>query len=122
MDPGCEANGIPCCELPLECGAALTSNVQELGGSVQAWETLFEADVRDLASETMLHVCGDSCYKYASATNKICRHGFYYCVALADWRRRRCGKPLKIRLFVVRETKFGMQAASYTFSSILLSV
>eukprot|EP00974_Lingulodinium_polyedra_P096606 9365518-Lingulodinium_polyedra.AAC.1 len=57
----------------------------------------------------MVHVCGDSCYKYAVATSKICRHGFYYVVVLADWRRRRRGKPLRNVLFIVRETKFGMQ-------------
>ncbi|CAK0887182.1 unnamed protein product [Prorocentrum cordatum] len=67
-------------------------------------------DVRELAKETMTHVCGESCYKYSgNKTTKICRHGFYYIVTLADWRRRRRGKPLRNAMFAVRSSTHGMQ-------------
>ena len=74
------------------------------------WERLFSKDVRELAKETMTHVCGESCYKYSgNKTTKICRHGFYYTVTFADWRRRRRGKPLRNTMFVVRSSTHGMQ-------------
>ena len=63
-----------------------------------------------MAREILKHVCGQRSYTYSGHVSKICRHGFYYIVALADcWRRRRGGKPLRNVLFAVRETKFGKQ-------------
>ena len=60
--------------------------------SADVWEQLFGEDVRNLASEILLHICGDSCYKYSGAKMEhICHHGFYYIIALAEWRRRRRG-------------------------------
>ena len=75
------------------------------------WEKLFSADVRKLASEILVHICGESCYKYSGAkVEHICRHGFYYIVSLGtDWRRRRRGKSLRNALFIIKQTKFGMQ-------------
>ena len=84
--------------------------------SAEVWEKLFQADVRRLASEILVHICGESCYKYTGAKcEHICRHGFYYIVALADFRRRRRGKPLRNALFVVKETKYGMQGRVLSF-------
>ena len=76
----------------------------------EVWERLFSKDVRELAKDTMTRVRGESCYTYSgNKTTKICRHGFYYKVALADWRRRRRGKPLRNTMFVVRSSTHGMQ-------------
>lgn len=86
----------------------------------QEWEKRFSDDIRALVSEILIHICGESCFKY-SGTNveKICRHGFYYVISLAtgklgeenekDWQRRRRGKPLRNVMFVVKETEHGMQ-------------
>ena len=81
------------------------------GLSAAAWEQQFGQDVRRLATEILIHICGDSCYKYSgSKMVQICRHGFYYVVVVADdWHRRRRGKPLRNAVFVVRQSKFGMQ-------------
>ena len=40
---------------------------------------------------------------------QICRHGFYYVVEFAEWKRRRRGKPLRNTFAVVEQTKYGMQ-------------
>lgn len=53
--------------------------------------------------------------KYSARTTRICRHGFYYIVDLAEWLRRRRGKALRNVLFVVRERKFGMQGRLLNF-------
>jgi len=45
----------------------------------------------------------------------ICRHGFYYIIALADWRRRRRGKALRNALFVIKQTSHGMQGRVLVF-------
>ena len=74
------------------------------------WERLFQEDVQKLVSEILIHICGESCFKYTKAKcSKICRHGFYYITHLADWRRRRQGKWLRNALFVVKATEYGMQ-------------
>ena len=68
--------------------------------------------MRELVGEILVHVCGDSCYKYSgSKVERICRHGFYHIIAFvdADWRCRRQGKPLRNVLFVVKQNKYGMQ-------------
>jgi hypothetical protein len=44
-----------------------------------------------------------------------CRHGFYYIVSLADFKRRRRGKPLRSAHFVIKQTKFGMQGRVMSF-------
>ena len=63
-----------------------------------------------------MHICGDSCYKYSGAKMEhICRHGFYYIIALADWRRRRRGKALRNALFVIKQTSHGMQGRVLVF-------
>ena len=42
-----------------------------------AWEHAIAEDVRELASGILVHICGESCYKYSGAkVQKICRHGF----------------------------------------------
>ena len=65
------------------------------------WERLFAEDVRALAAEILVHICGDSCFKDSGAkVERICRHGFYYIISLADWRRRRRGKALRNAFFV----------------------
>ena len=83
-----------------------------------AWEHAFAEDIRKLASEILVHICGESCYKYSGAkVQKICRHGFYYIVTLEtrmygdekDWQRRRQGKPLRNAIFVVKESEHGLQ-------------
>ena len=81
------------------------------------WTESFYADVRALAQEIFVHICGDSCHKYSGKKKeKICRHGFYYIVNLSDWEKRhdgvcfrRQGKALRNAMFVVKETKHGMQ-------------
>ena len=74
------------------------------------WERLFAEDVERLVSQVLIHICGESCYKYTKAKcTHICRHGFYYVVHLAGWQRRRKGKYLRNALFVVKQTKHGMQ-------------
>ena len=66
------------------------------GLDADTWEFKFGQDMRRLAIEIMIHVCGDSCFKYSdSNTTQICRHGFYYVVVLEDWRRRRRGKYIR---------------------------
>lgn len=76
-----------------------------------AWEKLFASDVEALVSQILVHMCGDSCYKYTKAKcAHICRHGFYYVIHLADdWKRRRQGKYLRNALFVVKVSDYGMQ-------------
>jgi hypothetical protein len=81
-------------------------------GALEAveWQRLFGEDVRRLGAEVLVHICGDSCHKYSgSKTTQICRHGFYYVVSLADWRRRRRGKALRNSIAIVKQCKFGMQ-------------
>ena len=90
---------------PTACPAAPSSDV----ASSEVWERLFQNDVRQLAAETLRHICGESCYKYTGARcDQICRHGFYYIGSLADFRRRRRGKALRNALFVVKQDKYGM--------------
>ena len=99
------------------------SNVNEVatpsqGATAAIWERLFAADVRNLAQEILVHICGDSCFKYSgSKVEHICRHGYYYIISLAngDWKRRRRGKQLRNVLFVVRQTKYGMQGRVMVF-------
>ena len=67
-------------------------------------------DVRDLAAEILVHMCGESCFKYSGSTKKhICRHGFYYVIGLEDWMRRRRGKALRNALFIVQAHEYGMR-------------
>ena len=81
------------------------------------WERLFAADVLALVSETLTHMCGESCFKYSADTVKhICRHGYYYITMLetgdaeeAHWKKRRRGKPLRNAMLIVKETDHGMQ-------------
>jgi hypothetical protein len=80
------------------------------------WQRLFAEDVMQLAQEILIHICGDSCYKYSGARMQhICRHGYYYVISLADFRRRRRGKPLRNALFVIRKTGFGMEGRLMLF-------
>ena len=56
------------------------------------WQRSFAADVRSLATELFVHICGDSCYKYSpDKAHQICRHGFYYMVNLGQWEHRKEG-------------------------------
>ena len=85
--------------------------------SAEEWERFFGGDVLSLVSETLTHICGDSCFKYSGdAMKMICRHGFYYIIMLETggkdedhWKKRRRGKPLRNALFVVKATYHGMQ-------------
>ena len=73
--------------------------------------------MRELASEVFVHICGESCHKYSGKkVQQIWRHGFYYICNLGDWERRaegisfrRRGKALRSSIFVVKNTKHGMQ-------------
>ena len=59
------------------------------------WEEFFAEDVRSLASEIFVHICGESCHKYSGKKkDKICRHGFYHIVNLSDWEHRLDGVSL----------------------------
>ena len=95
----------------LECEATLREDTAE------RWEQFFAEDVRKLASELFVHICGDSCQKGSEKKKmQICRHGFYYIVNLGDWDNRkegisfrRRGKSLRNSIFVVKSTKHGMQ-------------
>ena len=72
-----------------------------------SWEYMFSQDIRELAREILVHICGESCYKYSgSGVQHICRHGYYHVISLADLRRRRRGKPLRNALFVVKQNKY----------------
>ena len=70
----------------------IKKNVVHLSACRQKWrcekvkvcERSFADDVLELAREILVHVCGESCHKYSGQTSNICRHGFYYIVALAD--------------------------------------
>ena len=84
--------------------------------SAGVWEKLFAQDVKELAREILVHICGESCYKYSGPkVQQICRHGYYYIVSLADYHRRRRGKPLRNSLFVIRQNKFGMEGRVMLF-------
>ena len=49
-----------------------------LGPDADEWERAFADDVRSLGKEVLLHICGESCYKYSgSKVEQICRHGFF---------------------------------------------
>jgi hypothetical protein len=77
---------------------------------------LFAQDVRELAREILVHICGESCYKYSGPKlQQICRHGYYYIVSLADYHRRRRGKPLRNCFFVIRQSKFNMEGRVMLF-------
>ena len=52
--------------------------------SADSWEKVFTEDVRSLAEEILVHVCGESCFKYSGVkVQRICRHGYYYIISLA---------------------------------------
>ena len=87
-----------------------SNDVEVFGFPADTWMEKFGADVRRLATEILIHICGESCYKYSSAKlTQICRHGFYYVVVVGDWQRRRRGKPLRNAVCIIQETEFGMQ-------------
>ena len=47
------------------------------------WRKMFSADVHELVQEVLIHICGDSCFKYSGKNvERICRHGFYYIIVL----------------------------------------
>ena len=83
------------------------------------WRKLFSTDVRELVQEVLIHICGESCFKYSGRkVERICRHGFYYIIELvADdaktsqqgYRCRRRGKPLRNVMFVVKKNTHGLQ-------------
>jgi len=87
------------------------------------WESLFVKDVRHLATEIFVHICGDSCHKYSGKkVQQICRHGFYHICNLGDWFQRkegtcfrRRGKALANSLFLVKSTKHRMQGPLLMF-------
>ena len=66
---------------PDECGSAeevtaQASALQAPGDTAEVWETKFGDDMRRLACEILIHICGESCYKYSGAkVEQICRHG-----------------------------------------------
>lgn len=62
------------------------------------WESSFAQDVRGLAAEIFVHICGESCHKYTGKkAQQICRHGFYYIVNLGGWERRSDGISFRRR-------------------------
>ena len=71
--------------------------------SAAEWRNLLTDDVRRLVADVLTHRCGPSCFKYADKKlTRICRHGFYYIVDMADKvKLRRRGKALRSQLFVV---------------------
>ena len=86
------------------------------------WQQLFGDDVRRLAAEILVHICGDSCFKYSgSKVTQICRHGYFYIISIADekigldWKERRRGKALRNILFVIKEEEHGMQGRVLLF-------
>ena len=105
----------------VDCSAASDDNAYPASTSIHGldaneWMTGFAADVRNLATEILIHICGESCYKYSGAKmTQICRHGYYYVVSIEDWQRRYKGKPLRNAVFVVRQTKHGMKGRLLLF-------
>ena len=88
------------------------AGVEEVNApGADAWELRFGEDVRRLAGEILVHICGDSCHKYSgSKMTLICRHGFYNVVQIEQGPGlRRKGKPLRNALVIVRQDKFGMK-------------
>ena len=86
------------------------------------WQRLFGNDVRRLAAEILVHICGDSCFKYSgSKVTQICRHGYFYIISIVDeaigldWKERRRGKALRNILFVIKEEEHGMQGRVLLF-------
>ena len=80
------------------------------------WQKAFSEDARGLGSEVLVHICGESCFKYSgNRVQQICRHGFYYVTEIGEWRRRRRGKALRNTLVVVDQTKYGMQGRIQLF-------
>ena len=44
----------------------------------EQWQTSFVEDVRSLAPELLVYVCGESCFKYSGRKKqRTCRYGFY---------------------------------------------
>jgi len=96
---------------PTEGGDSV-GDVEGLGsnpdGEQSRWQSCFAQDVRELAAEIFVHICGESCHKYSGKRmQQICRHGFYYICNLGDWDRRadgisfrRRGKALRNSVFV----------------------
>ena len=77
---------------------------------VSSWERHFGKDATALGSEILVHICGESCFKYSGGkVAQICRHCYYYVTEFAEWKRRRRGKPLRNTFAVVAQTKYGMQ-------------
>ena len=84
--------------------------------SAAVWQQLLADDVMKLAREILVHICGESCFKYSGGkVQHICRHGYYYIVSLADFKCRRRGKPLRNALLVIKQTKFGMEGRLMQF-------
>ena len=98
---------------PSDSVAAATTTKPTEGVGPQQWEFSFAQDVRKLAQEMFVHICGESCHKYSGKTvQNICRHGFYYIVNLGEWADRkegisfrRRGKALRNSIFVVKQNK-----------------
>jgi len=95
----------------VECKVLLTPE-----SSAAVWEHDLGEDARALASEILVHICGESCFKYfGDKVQQICRHGHYYVTEFAEWRRRRRGKLLRNTFVVVEQTQYGMQGRLLSF-------
>ena len=63
-----------------------TQEMMDSTAEASEWQQVFAEDVRGLASEILVHICGDSCYKYSGTkVDRICRHGYYSLCNLGDW-------------------------------------
>jgi len=101
----------------------LTGGAEEAGPATdetERWQSSFAADVRQLAQEIFVHICGDSCHKYSGKkVEQICRHGFYHIIHLSESGQRtsktdgltfrRRGKALRNAVFVVQSSNHCMQ-------------
>ncbi|CAK0796442.1 unnamed protein product, partial [Prorocentrum cordatum] len=103
-------------------GLSAAAAAEDVGAS--QWEHKFFKDVRSLAQEVFVHICGESCHKYSGKkkVQQICRHGFYHIVNLGTWDQRkegisfrRRGKALRNQMFVTKCTQHGMQGRLLMF-------
>ena len=81
--------------------------VPPIAGDASQWEAAFAQDARSLAKELLVHMCGESCYKYSKdKAHQICRHGFYYMINLGQWERRKEGICFRRRGKAPRNMRF----------------
>ena len=83
------------------------------------WRERFGRDAWDLVLRTILHKCGESCWKYSKKGFKVCRHNMFHFICHDGlWNgktKRREGKRLRNVISIEMQEQGGMRGRLYTF-------